>query len=154
MRAAQPHPGFWRSLLVTIAKNPISLFAVMCVACTAAFLGFMAWRMIAVLESTSYCGKAIQAERITGTAFQGLTGCIDILKMQLGALATGFHITLGSFAFSMIVLIVVVVAGAKASGKLPGGLEFDVGKDDVAPVAQFVADKAQDAADQIKGVTP
>lgn len=118
---------FWRSLLQTIAKNPISLFAVLCVAATAAFLGFMSHRLLTVLESSDWCGKAIQAEKITpGATYLGLTTCVDLLKIQLQAVATGFHIGLGAYALTLIVLIVVVVAGARASGKLPGGLEFNV----------------------------
>lgn len=119
---------FWRSLLQTIAKNPISLFAVLCVACTAAFLGYMILRMAVVLESANWCGKAIQAEKISpGNTYVGLTTCVELLKIQLQAMATGFHIALGSFASSLIVLIVVVVAGARASWKVgPSGMEGSV----------------------------
>lgn len=121
---------FRQSLLNTLAKNPISLFAVFCVACTAAFLGFMAHRLLTVLESSQWCGKAIQAEKISpGSTYVGLTTCVDLLKIQLQAVATGFHIALGAYALTLIVLIVVVVAGARASGKLPGGVEFDVSRE-------------------------
>lgn len=126
---------FRRTLLNTLARNPISLFAVFCVACTAAFLGFMSHRLLTVLESSQWCGKAIQAEKISpGTTYVGLTTCVDLLKIQLQAVATGFHIGLGAYAFSLVVLIVVVVAGARASGKLPGGVEFDVSREEPTPV--------------------
>lgn len=119
-----------RTLGLTLAKNPISLFAVFCVVCTAAFLGFMSHRLLTVLESSDWCGKAIQAEKISpGSTYVGLTTCVDLLKIQLQAVATGFHISLGAYALTLIVLIVVVVAGARASGKLPGGVEFDVSRD-------------------------
>lgn len=140
---------FWRSLLQTIARNPISFFAVFCVACTAAFLGFMSYRLLTVLESSQWCAKAIQAERISpGSTYVGLTTCVDLLKIQLQAVATGFHIGLGAYAFSLIVLIVVVVAGARASGKMPGGIEFNVSRDDAA---DEVAGAAVDKAEEIKG---
>lgn len=121
---------FWRQLLTTIAKNPISLFAVLCVACTAGFLGWLTYRLVGVLESPAWCAKAIQAERITpGATYLGLTTCVDLLKIQLSAVATGFHISTGGFVFVLIVLIVVVVAGARASGKVgTSGLEFDVSR--------------------------
>lgn len=123
---------FWRALLQTLAKNPISLFAVLCVAAAASFLGAMALRLAGVLESANWCGKAIQAEKISpGSTYVGLTTCVELLKIQLQAVAMGFHIALGSFAFSLIVLIVVVVAGARASWKLgPTGMEGNVSRDD------------------------
>lgn len=119
---------FWRTLLNTLSKNPISFFAVLCVASTAAFLGYMTLRMSTVLESSGWCGKAIQAEKISpGSTYVGLTTCVDLLKIQLQALATGFHIAVSSFALTLIVLIVIVVAGARASGKVgAGGVEFNV----------------------------
>ncbi len=142
---------FWQSLLRTIAKNPISLFAVLCVACTAAFLGVMAWRLIAVLESTDWCGKAIQAEKISpGSTYVGLTTCVELLKIQLEAVATGFHISLSAFSFSLIVLIVVVVAGARASGKILA-MEFDVGRQDAIAAAEHVEEGAIQAAEEVKG---
>jgi hypothetical protein len=143
---------FWRTLWQTIAKNPISTFAVLCVAATAAFLGYMTLRMTGVLESSGWCGKAIQAEKISpGNTFVGLTSCVDLLKIQLQALATGFHISVGAFALCLVVLIVIVVAGARASGKLPGGVEFDVSREPVARAAEEVAIAAVDKADEIAG---
>lgn len=122
---------FWCTLAQTLAKNPISTFAVLCVAATAAFLGYMSDRLLTVLESADWCGKAIQAEKISpGSTYVGLTTCVELLKIQLGAVATGFHIGLSAYAFSLVVLVVVVVAGARASGKMPGGVEFNVSRDD------------------------
>jgi hypothetical protein len=147
-------PGFWRTLGNTVAKNPISLFAVLCVACTAAFLGYMTNRMATVLESAKWCSTAINAEKITaGETFVGLTTCVDLLKIQLQAMATGFHIAVGAFAFSLIVLIVIVVAGARASGKIgSGGVEFDVDKQKaVEDAADHVAEGAEQARDEVKG---
>ncbi len=144
--------GFWRSLLVTLARNPISLFAVLCVAATAVFLGVMAWRLIAVLESADWCGKAIQAEKISpGSTYVGLTTCVELLKIQLQAVATGFHISLGTFALCLVVLIVVVVAGARASFKAgTSGFEGSVSRaDDVVGAAEQVAAAAEDKKDEI-----
>ena len=144
----------WRTFAQTLAQNPISLFAVFCVACTSAWLGYMSYQLLAVVESPDWCAKAIQAERITpGSTFVGLATCVDLLKIQLNGAVTGFHISLGAFAFSLVVLIVVVVAGAKASGKLPGGMEFNVGKDPAA-AAEHVVRGAEVAAAEVKGDTP
>lgn len=147
--------GFWRTLLNTIARNPISLFAVFCVACTAGFLGWLTYRLVGVLESPSWCAKAIQAEKVTpGETYVGLTTCVELLKIQLEAVSTGFHISTGGFVFVLVVLIVVVVAGARASGKLPGGLEFDVSRDDAPAAAQAVATAAVEKADEITDKAP
>lgn len=148
--------SFWRSLLATIARNPISAFAVLCVAATAVFLGYMTHRMVDVLESPEWCGRAVQAERISGEGFTGLTACVELLTIQLQAMGTGFHISIGSFALTLIVLIVIVVAGARASGKVgTGGLEFDVSRQDAAAkAADKVAGAAVEEAAEIKGEPP
>jgi hypothetical protein len=146
--------SFWRTIGQTVARNPISLFAVLCVAGAAAFLGYMTSRMASVLESAKWCGTAINAEKISpGSTFVGLTTCVDLLKIQLEAMATGFHISVGAFAFSLIVLIVIVVAGARASGKIGAtGLEFDVNKHAAAEQgAEHVLAGAADAAAEVKG---
>lgn len=148
--------GFWRSLLATIARNPISFFAVLCVAATAAFLGWMTQQMVDVLESPNWCGRAIQAERIAAENFKGLEGCVELLTIQLSAMATGFHISVGSFALTLIVLIVIVVAGARASGKFgASGVEFNVSKEGpAAEAADEVAGAAVEKAAEIKGEPP
>jgi hypothetical protein len=144
--------NFWRTLAMMIANNPISTFAVGCVAATGVYLAYMTNRMAGVLESSGWCAKAIQAEKISpGSTYVGLTTCVELLKIQLQAIATGFHISVGSFALTLIVLIVVVIAGAHATFKAgSGGIEGSVGRD--APqAAQAVADSAQSKADDIKG---
>lgn len=127
----QTPAGGWRTLALTLAKNPISTFAVLCVMATGAFLGYITLRLLDMLSSAAWCGKALQAERITaGNTFVGLTSCVDLLKIQVEAMKSALLISIGSYSLTLVVLIVVVVAGAKASGKLPGGVEFDVSRDD------------------------
>jgi hypothetical protein len=136
--------------------NPIRIFALVCVAGTSIFFGYLAIRLIGILQSPDWCGRAIQADRITaGSTFVGLTGCMDLLKMQVGALAKALLIVIGTFALCLGVLMVIVVAGARLAGKLFGN-EVDVSRDDggAPQAAQTVADAAQDTADQIKEVAP
>lgn len=137
----------------TLKRNPISAFAVLCVACTAAFLGWLTDRLVDVLESSAWCGKAIQAEKVSpGSTFVGLTTCTELLKIQLEAVATGFHISTGGFVFVLVVLIVVVVAGARANFKLgASGVEGSVGKEEaVAAAADHVVEGAERAAEEVK----
>ncbi len=146
---------FWRTMLGTIARNPISFFAILCVACTAAFLGYMTLRMSTVLESPSWCSTAIQAEKVSpGSTYVGLTTCVTLLQIQLEAMATGFHISVGSFALTLIVLIVVVIAGARASFKLgKDGIEGNVSRD-AAQAAEQVAGAAVEEAEVVKQGEP
>ncbi len=147
----EPSPGFWKALLASLAKNPISFFAVLCVAGTGGFLGWLTYRMLKVIESPDWCSKALQAERISTETKGGLTSCVDLLKTQLEAVSTGFHISTGGFVFVLIVLIVVVVAGARAAGKLgPTGMEFDMGRDPAKLAAEHVEQGAHAAAEEVR----
>lgn len=143
--------SFWREFLHTISRNPISAFAVLCVALVGFYLAYMTNALLSVLTSPNWCATAIHAEKITpGNTYVGLTTCVSLLTIQLQALATGFHITAGSFALTLIVLIVVVIAGAHATFKAgSGGIEGSVGRDEAA---QAVATSAQTTADVIKSV--
>lgn len=135
-----------------LRNHPIRAFALLCVAATSAFLAYLALSLIDTLSSPSWCSTALQAERITAKdTFVGLTACIDLLKIQLGALALNSQIVIGTFAMCLGVLVVIVIAGARAAGKGPGGFEFDVSSDPASNAADQVADAAVNKADEIKG---
>ena len=116
------------SLLPHIIRDqPIRAFALVCVAATSAFLAYLALLLIKVLSSPTWCSTAMQAERITQKdSFVGLTACVDLLKIQLQSLALNSQIVIGTFAMCLGVLIVIVIAGAKLAGRLPGGGEINV----------------------------
>lgn len=131
-----------------IHDQPIRAFALLCVAATSAFLGYMALLLIDTLSSPTWCSTALQAERITAKdSFVGLTACVDLLKIQLHSLAINSQIVIGTFALCLGVLIVIVIAGARLAGKLMGS-EIDVAP---AEAADAVADAAVDKASEIKG---
>jgi hypothetical protein len=107
-------------------ENPIRMFALVCVAATSGFFAYLAIWLIKIVTSPDWCAKAIQAERITpGNTFQGLTGCIEILKMQVATAGKALIIVIGTFALCLGVLMVIVVAGARLAGKLFGN-EIDI----------------------------
>lgn len=117
-----------------LIENPIRAFALLCVAATSGFLAYVNLKLIAILSSPSWCATALQAEKITpGNTFVGLTACIDILKMQVGALAQVILINSGTFALCLGTLVIIVVAGARLAGKIFGG-EVDVSRQDALPV--------------------
>lgn len=117
-----------------LMDNPIRAFALLCVAVTSAFFGYLAYWLISIISSPNWCGTALQAERITpGNTFVGLTACIEILKMQVGSLSTALLIVIGTFALCLGVLVVIVIAGARLAGKIFGN-EVDVSRQDAVPV--------------------
>ena len=136
----------------TLRAHPIRAFALLCVAVSSAFLAYLALKLIGTLSSPTWCGAALQAERITAKdSFVGLTACVDLLKIQLNALALNSQIVIGTFALCLGVLVVIVIAGARLAGKGPGGVEFDVSRDDAV---DEVAEAAVHKAEEIKGETP
>lgn len=115
------------TIMENLRSHPIRAFALLCVAATSAFLAYLALKLIGTLSSPSWCSTALQAEKITAKeTFVGLTACVDLLKIQLSALALNSQIVIGTFALCLGVLVVIVIAGARLAGKGPGGVEFDV----------------------------
>lgn len=147
---------FWRALLQTVAKNPISTFAVFLVAVSFAFLGYMAVWQTSILTSPDWCRRALGAEKATpGTtseqATEAVETCNEMLLVQLNAIAWDSHIDHGTIALLLIVLVVVVVAGARASWKLSkDGFEGSVSKHDAAEAADHVVAGAKEAAAEVK----
>lgn len=135
-----------------LRSHPIRAFALLCVASTSAFLAYLALKLIGTLSSPSWCSTALQAERITAKeTFVGLTACVDLLKIQLNALALNSQIVIGTFAMCLGVLVVIVIAGARLAGKAPGGIEVNVSSDPASRAADQVATAAVEEAEQIKG---
>lgn len=132
-----------------LLKHPIRAFALLCVACTSAFLGFMAWRLNETLSNPEWCNTALQAERISAQNFGGLTACVDLLTIQLRSLATNSHIVFGVFALSLLVLIVIVIAGGKLGFSAnKDGVTANMGREEAA---EHVVEGAQAAADEVRG---
>lgn len=135
-----------------LRDQPVRFFALICVAATSAFLAYLALKLIGTLSSPSWCSTALQAEKITAKeSFVGLTACVDLLKIQLNALALNSQIVIGTFALCLGVLVVIVIAGARLAGKGPGGVELNVSSDPAAKAADQVAEAAVEEANEIKG---
>lgn len=122
------------TVMESLRAHPIRAFALLCVAATSGFLAYLALKLIGVLSSPEWCSTALQAERITAKeTFVGLTACVDLLKIQLSALALNSQIVIGTFALCLGVLVVIVIAGARLAGKGPGGVEVSVAPAGEAP---------------------
>lgn len=119
--------------------NPIRAFAVVCVAVTSGYVMWMGWRLSNILSSPEWCGKALQADRITtDSKFDGLTGCLGLLQIQLKALATDSHIYAAVVALCLLTLIVIVIAG--------GRLQFNASKTGISGNMSSSEDAAAAAA--------
>src|SRR5688572_8724308 len=101
-----------------IKKNPISAFAVLSVTLLSGFLVYMAYWQTTILTSSDWCSRALGAEKAAPgksaeQSTEALKSCISLMEIQLNAIATDSHINQGTFAMVVIVLFVVVIAGAR-----------------------------------------
>lgn len=138
--------GFWASIGEMIRKNPISTFAVLCVAVLMGFLGYMMIWQTNILSSPSWCAKSMGAEKVAPgqdptQVLEALKSCNNLLMVQLEAIATDSHINHTAGALSVLFLMIVVVAGAKASWKASikdGVIEGNIGRDEDDPPVQKI----------------
>lgn len=132
--------------------NTLRTFALVAVSVTSVFIMAISAWLIYLLQS-DWCGRAIEAGHETNAARPeyAIGACFGLLNQQVSALAWSNHIALGVLALSLFVLIVIVIAGGRASFKLSkDGLSGDVSREDAAAGAQTVADAAQDKANDVK----
>lgn len=130
--------------------GPITVFALVCVAIIAVFIMTLASVLVYLLQS-DWCGMAIgAAEDVKGIRPEyAVVGCVQLLKLQVSALATNSWIAIGVVGAVLFVLMVIVVARGKASVHAPGGFGASVGGDDPP---ETPADGAAAAADAAQGV--
>lgn len=123
-----------------IKRNPISSFAVILVAGLLVFLGYMAVWQTNILSSPTWCAKAMGAEKVAPgqtaqQTLEALKSCNNLLMTQVEAIATDSHINHSAFALAFVVLIIVVIAGARAKFKASReGIEGDISRDNPTPV--------------------
>lgn len=131
-------------------RNPIRFFAVLCVTVISGFIMWMAEWIIGVLSGPGWCRTALGAEKVSGSdgTIKGLDACVGLLTIQLRSLATNSYIMLGVIAMCLLVLIVVVIAGARLDFKASAsGIEANVASD-ATDAAKKVAEDGKDALDQ------
>lgn len=135
--------------------HPIRLFALVCVAVLTGYLMWMAYQLNETLSGPGWCRTALGAEQASSTdgTIKGLDACVGLLTIQLKSLSTNSHILFGCLVLSLIVLVVIVIAGARLSGEVgTSGAKIDLsGGRAAAKAADTVADAAARKADEIKG---
>ena len=123
--------------------NPIRLFATICVALTSVFVAYMAFWMNDVLAGPGWCRTALGAEKASGGdgTIKGLDACVGLLTIQLKSLAFNATMSLGVIALCLLVLIVIVIAGARLDLKASmNSLEASMTRDAPAAAAKVAAD--------------
>lgn len=131
-------------------RNSIRAWALVAVAVTSgALIAFAAW-LIDLLSGPDWCGRAIGAERASGKprSQESVDGCLSLMHEQVHALALNSHLAIGTIALSLLVLVVIVLAGGKLSFTAnKDGVSGDIGRD---AAAREVADAAGAKADEIE----
>ena len=136
---------------MTEPRNTIRSWALAAVALTSlALIGFTAW-LIWLLGVSDWCARAVGATKAADARPEYAVGaCFGLLNKQVEALSINSFIALGTLALCLAVLVVIVLAGGRLSFKAgKEGVSVDVQREP-EQAAQFVADKAQGAADQVK----
>lgn len=131
--------------------GPITIFALVCVAIIAAFIMTLASVLVYLLQS-DWCAMAIgAAEDLKGIRPEYVVvACVQLLKLQVNALATNSWIAIGVVGAVLFVLMVIVVARGKATVHGPGGFGVDVGGN-AADGARLAAGAAEGVAHQLEG---
>lgn len=117
---------------MTALRFTVRGFALICVAVASAYVMWLGNKVNDTLSGPGWCATALGAGKASaGNApVKGLEACVGLLTIQLRSLSISSHILLGTVALCLVVLIVIVVAGAKFSGKVSDtGAEIDLGKD-------------------------
>lgn len=136
---------------MTAPKHTIRTFALVCVAVTSVFLmGMIIWYTF-LLAGRDWCARAIGAAQEADRPEGAIASCYTLLTQQVEALAWNSHIFVTIIALSLLVLMVIVVAGGRLSFTgSKDGVSADIGRD-AKQAAHEVADAAVDKAEQITG---
>lgn len=141
----------WLKEFFTITQNKLLAFALLCVAVTSAFIMYMRVSQTEILSKPDWCVQAINAERLAqARSVTAIDTCKELLLKQIGSIAMNSHIDAGIIGLCLLVLMVIVVAGANLSFSVsPKGASANMSKNRVAEAAQEVADAAEDKAVEI-----
>lgn len=135
-----------------VIHNPIRAFAVLVVAVISAYIMFIGWTLINILKGPDWCARALGAEKASpGQTIKGLEACIDLMRIQLQALATDSHISQGIIGACLLTLTVIVIAGGKLQGSVSKeGGSINIGANEAAVAgAQHVEEAAHEAAAEV-----
>lgn len=116
---------------MTQPRNAIRSWALVAVVVSSAFtIGIAVW-LIAILSTQDWCSRALGAAKYaTGRPQQAIDACFSLMGDQVSTLGKALIIVIGVQALSLLVLIVIVLAGGKLSFRgSKDGVEVDIGKE-------------------------
>lgn len=129
--------------------HSIRSWALLAVGISSAFtVGISIW-LVSILSAPDWCTRILGASQyVGGRPEYAVTACAGLMTINAKTLGGALLIAIGVQALSLLVLIVIVLAGGRLSFKASkDGVEADMSRD---RAAQKVADEAQDAANEIK----
>lgn len=137
---------------MTQPRNAIRSWALVAVAISSAFtIGIAVW-LVSILSTQDWCSRALGAAKYaTGRPQQAIDACFSLMGDQVSTLGKALLIVIGVQALSLLVLIVIVLAGGRLSFRASkDGVEANIGKD-AAKVegAKQVAEAAQEEVEAI-----
>lgn len=116
--------------------STIRTFALVVVSITSAFLIGIAIWLITILSAADWCNRAVGAAIIANKGEAqtrpeyAVSGCFDLLKLQVDALAGIALWPIAVIALCLLALIVIVVAGGRLSFRASkDGAEANIGRD-------------------------
>lgn len=131
-------------------RNSIRSWALVAVGVSSAFtIGIAIW-LILILSAQDWCSRALGAAKYaTGRPANAIDACFQLMNSQVDTLGTALLIVIGVQGISLLVLVVIVLAGGK--------LSFSASKDGVSgdissarkDAAEQVADAAIDESERI-----
>lgn len=132
-------------------RNSIRTWAMVAVAVSSAFtIGIAIW-LVAILSAQDWCARALGASKYAnGRPEAAIQACFSLMGEQVGTLGYALLIVIGVQGLSLLVLVVIVLAGGKLSFTAnKDGISGDIGKD-AADAARATADAAEAVADEIE----
>jgi hypothetical protein len=134
-------------------RNSIRSWALAAVGVSSAFtIGIAIW-LIIILSAQDWCSKALGAAKYaTGRPANAIDACFGLMNKQVDTLGTALLIVIGVQGLSLLVLVVIVLAGGKLSFTASkDGVSGDISRA-ASNAADQVVDAAESEADKIKAV--
>lgn len=137
---------------MTTPRNMIRSWALVAVAVSSSFtIGIAIW-LISILSTQDWCSRALGAAKYaTGRPQNAIDACFDLMGQQVSTLGRALLIVIAVQALSLLVLIVIVMAGGRLSFKAnKDGIEADIGKQDKVVGARRVEEAAREERQQVE----
>lgn len=126
-------------------------WALVAVAASSTFTIAISVWLISILSTQDWCTRALGAAKYAeGRPESAIQACFNLMNSQVDTLGTALLISIGVQALALLVLVVIVLAGAQLALKAgKSGVDLNMSKEGEA--AHKVADAAVEKAEEIEG---